>query len=820
MGILLIHGSLKAEEEYRLALVIGNGDYAETPLKNPLNDANDMAETLEDLGFEVILRNNATRREMARAIREFGRKLKEKRGVGLFYYAGHGMQIAESNYLIPIGAPMEAEDEIPFESIDVGSVLAKMESAGNALNLMILDACRNNPFPSQFRSTNRGLAQVDAPIGSLVVYSTAPGDVAADGDGRNGVFTGQLLKQLKTKGLSLTETVQRTRAAVVKETNGRQIPWASSSMLKDYYFSPVDDVAPQEQEAAGSVAQEVEFWNAAKLDNTPEAFEAYLIRYPEGLFAELAQFRIAKFLTDEEAKRDAARLAARRKEREQEAARIDAQIAAQKAADDAALLAAKEAADKAAKLAAQQAADEAAQLAARQAAEKAAKLAAQQAAEQAAQLAAQKEADEAAQRAAQQSAYQAAQLAAKKEADKAAQLAAQQEAAKATQLATQQEAQKKAKEATQLAELAIDETTPAYVEVEPQTTQFTVLVTPEDARIRIMNINPVYTPGIKLDRSIAYDVYVTHPGYESFRDNVVLDKNEQTLTVVLAERNLTAPITVPLASGSFTMGCSKGDRLCKSYEKPSHSVSIDAFRMTKTEITVSQYSKFVDATGYVTDAEKNAGGNKGCFIWSDSGGISRSTASWDWKAGTSWRNPGYKQKGNFPATCLSWNDAVAYANWLSNKTGQRYSLPTEAQWEYAARAGSTSRYLSSNDSASLCKHANVADQSLSPSDSKWSNRVSCNDKYWFSAPVASYKANRAGLHDMQGNVWEWVDDVWASSFKNTPRNGLANRSGNSTSRVLRGGAWDGDAKLIRVSNRSKAQVSNRTATTGFRLVVN
>ncbi|MFK7853997.1 MAG: formylglycine-generating enzyme family protein [Granulosicoccus sp.] len=348
--------------------------------------------------------------------------------------------------------------------------------------------------------------------------------------------------------------------------------------------------------------------------------------------------------------------------------------------------------------------------------------------------------------------------------------------------------------------------------------KLTVSVVPDDARIRIMNIVEKYKPGISLDRSKSYDVYVTRPGYESFRDKIKLTDDEQELAIVLPQRELSMPLTVPLSGGTFTMGCSKSDSQCQSYEKPAHSVSVDSFAMTKTEITVSQFSDFVNATGYVTDAEKNAGGNKGCFVWSDGGGISRSSSRWGWKAGTNWRKPGYAQKGNFPVTCVSWNDSVAYAKWLSNKSGRHFTLPTEAQWEYAARAGSDARYVASNNANSLCAHANVADRSLSPTGSKWSDRVACNDNYWFSAPVSSFKPNKLGLHDMQGNVWEWVDDVWASSFKNTPRNGMANTQGKSSDRVLRGGAWDGDEKRLRISNRSKASTSNRAAMTGFRLV--
>ncbi|MBX2826511.1 MAG: caspase family protein, partial [Gammaproteobacteria bacterium] len=278
----------------RLALVIGNATYAESPLKNPLNDAADMAGVLEDLGFDVILRTDANRREMGKAIREFGRRLKKSRGVGLFYYAGHGMQLENRNYLIPVDTPMYDEDEVPYESIDVGSVLAKMQSAGNALNLLILDACRNNPFPTQFRSSNRGLARVEAPVGSLVVYATAPGKVASDGSGRNGIFTGHLLRYLQKSGLSLTQTIRKTRAAVVEETAGRQVPWESSSLLKEYYLKPAAQPTADTQANEQKVQANLDalFWQSAQAGNTVAEYQAYLKRFPDGMFTELAAARL------------------------------------------------------------------------------------------------------------------------------------------------------------------------------------------------------------------------------------------------------------------------------------------------------------------------------------------------------------------------------------------------------------------------------------------------------------------------------------------------------------------------------------------------
>jgi len=220
----------------RLALVIGNSAYQASPLKNTVNDAEDMSDSLKKLGFKVILKKNADQRNMEDAIRNFGKQLKDG-SVGLFYFAGHGMQVEGRNYLIPIDAQIESESDVKYEAVDAGRVLGKMEDAENQLNIVILDACRNNPIARSFRTEHRGLARMDAPTGSFIAYSTAPGGVAADGLERNGIFTKHLIKHMKTPGLPIEQVLKRVRIDVSNETNGRQIPWESSSLMGDFYFN-------------------------------------------------------------------------------------------------------------------------------------------------------------------------------------------------------------------------------------------------------------------------------------------------------------------------------------------------------------------------------------------------------------------------------------------------------------------------------------------------------------------------------------------------------------------------------------------------------
>lgn len=226
--------------ENRTALIVGNGEYQSAPLRNPVNDAADMAEKLEELGFAVNLLTDAGRGEIDRAVREFAAGLQRQSGVGLFYYAGHGMQVDGYNYLIPVDADIEAENEIAYKGYNVGQVLEKMESAGNPTNIVILDACRDNPFARSFRSSSRGLSVVEAPQGSLIVYATAPGDTAAEGRGRNGTFTGAFLKNLERTGVDVESMMRDVRAEVISETDGKQVPWSSSSLTEPFYFAPAE----------------------------------------------------------------------------------------------------------------------------------------------------------------------------------------------------------------------------------------------------------------------------------------------------------------------------------------------------------------------------------------------------------------------------------------------------------------------------------------------------------------------------------------------------------------------------------------------------
>jgi uncharacterized caspase-like protein len=268
--------------ERRTALVIGNGAYKDAPLRNPVNDARAMAAALRASGFEVALLEDASRVQMREAIRAFGIRLAEG-GVGLFYFAGHGMQVRGRNFLIPVGVDIASEDEAASEAVEVDAILAKLETARNRLNILILDACRNNPFGRSFRGSQQGLAPMDAPTGTFVAFATAPGRTAADGTGAHGVYTGALLRQLQAPGLKLEDLFKRARAEVLQASAQQQTPWESSSVVGDFFFLPGTPASPDT--AAAPVATPPPATPAASSWRTDSALQMVVLGLldPKGL---------------------------------------------------------------------------------------------------------------------------------------------------------------------------------------------------------------------------------------------------------------------------------------------------------------------------------------------------------------------------------------------------------------------------------------------------------------------------------------------------------------------------------------------------------
>ncbi|MFP8893235.1 caspase family protein [Chryseobacterium sp. EZn1] len=222
-----------------MALVVGCSEYEFAGhLENPLNDVKSVKESLESLGFDVMYIENPTLKKLKIGIDDFGTEL-EKYDVGLFYFAGHGVQVKGLNYLIPVDANLKNERTVEYDCVRVDRILSHMESAKTSVNLIILDACRNNPFERNWGRElgQKGFAVMDAPKGSLIAYSTSPGKTASDGEGKNGLYTGELISEIKSVNVTITQLFQKVRKSVMEKSKDEQVPWESTSLTADFYFN-------------------------------------------------------------------------------------------------------------------------------------------------------------------------------------------------------------------------------------------------------------------------------------------------------------------------------------------------------------------------------------------------------------------------------------------------------------------------------------------------------------------------------------------------------------------------------------------------------
>ena len=270
------------------------------------------------------------------------------------------------------------------------------------------------------------------------------------------------------------------------------------------------------------------------------------------------------------------------------------------------------------------------------------------------------------------------------------------------------------------------------------------------------------------------------------------------------------PVMVDIPGGTFQMGCGSGSA-CKDDAKPAHQVSVKRFRLARDETNISQFLAFSEATGYRTDAEQNAGGEPGCYAINPDGG------KWSYTSGRSWKSPGFPQGDDHPVVCLSINDVEAYLAWLNKHSGLRFRLPTEAEFEYVLRSGSTTEYPWGNDPNAGCRYTNGADQTPFPDGSVWTEKMDCNDGYLYTAPASAYGANSFGLRNVSGNVREWTQDCWNESYSGAPTDGSAWLRGNCGRRVLRGGSWGDIPARLASAYRDGNGAANRKFDSGFRL---
>ncbi len=288
----------------RLALVIGNSAYRDAPLENCGNDARAMADLFGQAGFTVDSYLDATRAEMVAAIERFGAAIRrpETKQV-VFYYAGHGVQLEWRNYLAPVDARVDTADQLRKNCVDLGVLLRELGGTSKDKTfIIILDACRDNPFGSAYRPEQKGLAQFDAPVGTLLAYATSPGKGAADdsGSGKNGLYTENLLRELSKRGTRIEDALKRVRLNVRLASRGAQVPWETTSLESDVFLFNEGQKKLSDAELEKQIEADLAGWAGIKASRKIDDWVGYLRSFPNGRFAEIAQVRVARLLEEAE----------------------------------------------------------------------------------------------------------------------------------------------------------------------------------------------------------------------------------------------------------------------------------------------------------------------------------------------------------------------------------------------------------------------------------------------------------------------------------------------------------------------------------------
>jgi formylglycine-generating enzyme required for sulfatase activity len=739
----------------RIALVMGNSAYQKVPpLPNPTNDAGAMSAMLKGAGFDVVdLKLDLKATEMRRALRDFSDNARNA-DVAIVYFAGHGVEIEGVNYLIPVDAVLERDIDAFDEAIPLDRILTVIEPA-KQLRLVILDACRDNPFRRTMKHTlasravGRGLVMVEpASPNTMIAYAAKAGSTAADGDDKNSPFTAALVKHLPRPGLDLRKAFGFVRDDVLKATRNRQEPFVYGSLGgDDVALVPAVVAPPPAAPPADPYAAARRDYELALQINVPSAWDAFIGKYPSGFYTDLAKAQRDKLVAAQTAASEEARLnAARKALEESRAAEAErARIAAQaKAAQDTRI-----AADKA------KAAEDAKAAREREAFEK------------------QKALDEA-------KAAEAARAKAAQEREALARQKALEEAKAAEAARAKAAAQAKAEETTRLA---------------------AALIAPPP---RIGSVTKSEEPPLSSNCSGAAPQLAA---LASRTARALSQPEECGLKARDAFRECAdCPEMVMVPPGELLMGSNRNDidnGIAAANEGPQHKAIVrQAFAVGRFEVTRDQYAAFVKNSGY-------RGGER-CFTFENNIPQERGNRSF--------LNPGFVQDGTHPAICVSWTDAKAYVEWLSRTTGKSYRLLSETEFEYVARAGTTSRYGFGNDPAEICNFANGADQSAKSAGLPGSTPyMSCKDRYPFTAPVGSYPANAFGLHDLIGNVWEWTEDCFASDYASAKPDSSARIEAGCSAHTLRGGDWFSTEASLRPAARAKAGADARHDDIGFRV---
>ena len=685
-----------AAQQPRYALVIGNGNYEFASLgQTPSNDANAMRDALTLAGFQVDFYTNLGYFELTAAMRGFSEKIKDSQGTALFYYSGHGVQLENANYLVPIGAKFTTADDIKEMCVPVSRIAARMMNAGTSPNILILDACRSFPIPSEVKSASQGLAKENFAVPELLVaYATASGSTATlRGEGGLSLFTSQLLRHLKTPGLLLETVLKNTRRDVLAKSNNQQRPDETGNLISDFYFfAPVKTtlvpdkevvVPPAEVQITQKKNTESPRGVDSDLDGTPDATDPCPNDYGTLTAGGCPDY-------DEDGVPN--------------------------------------------------------------------------------------------------------------QSDKCPNVAG--------------------KKAWQGCPDSDGDGLPDHEDkcpAEPGTAEDMGCPPPDadrDGTPDATDLCPnAYGPknlsgcpdtdndGVA-DKS---DKCPTTAGLTRYQgcpdtDGDGIPDHEDTCPSIkgsaaakgcpdLSQFGIRPDDFVRVAGGKFQMGSDDYDS-----EKPIHSVTVPTFEIGKYELTVAQFRVFIEDSKQQTDADKEGWS----YVWTGS--------TYEKKNGVNWRcdvsgklRP--ESEYNHPVIHISWNDATAYCQWLSQKTGHTYRLPTEAEWEYAAKGGNASKGY------------------------KYAGSNTIEDVAWYSTnsgskthPVGQKAFNELGLHDMSGNVWEWCADTWHESYTGAPADGSAWIAGVDQDRaVLRGGSWNYDDGLCRAALRYWYGRTYRDYYVGFRV---
>ena len=845
-ALALLIFSPAAFAEKRVALVVGNGAYQHAaPLPNPTRDAKAITQMFQTAGFDtVLLRNDVGNLDFKRALRDFFAVAKGA-DIAVVFFAGHGIQIADQNYLIPVDARLAQDYDATDEAISLERIIEAIEPAAR-LRLVVLDACRDNPFLVKMQRrgatrqiVSRGLSKVEPVLNNtLIAYAAKAGSTAEDGAGEHSPFTTAFIKHVAEPGLDIRLALGRVRDEVLRNTRSDQEPFVYGS-LGGGSVSLVPPVAVVKSAAPAEVRADYEL---VERINTRKAWELFINQHKSGMYVDLARERL-RMLEREEVAAPLARMqgensawdrikdsedpaairrfiernksspnaiaaqslldnlerVAREKEEkvaaEEEKKQAEAkQLAEEKAAAEAKKLAEEKAAAEAERLrkaeeVRKQA--EAKQLAEEKAAAEAKRLAEEKAAieaehlrkaeevrkqTEAKRLAEEKAAAEAKRLAEEKAAIEAERLRKAEEVRKQAEakrLVEEKAAAEATRLAEEKAAveaerlrkaeevrkqaeakrlaeEKAAAEAKRIAEEKAAAETERLQKAEEEGKQAEAkrLAEENSATAKPGIALPVPPPETRSNRKEQMAYMAPLP---------TVDRKGQVF-----QDCADCPVVVRIPGGSFTMGQAKGDPSAA----PQHTVTVRAFVIGQYPVTVGEWKACV------------AGG--GCSF------TPRMT------------NADYRT----PVHNVSWDDAEQYTLWLSRSTGEKYRLPTEAEWEYAARAHTSTRYWWGDTMGTMlanCSDCGGRQDARTP------------------LPVGSFKPNPFGVHDMHGGVAQWVADCWFPNYQGAPTDASARDQKNCQKRVLRGGSFRTDRETITASARGNYDSSVRYIAHGFRV---